>query len=185
MPKRCPTATVAARTRPVSDLPRPNKRNPKAVGEVVESLFFYEGVRRGLTMLRPQGDNAGYDAAADRGPAHPRDRLPRLVTVQVRAVIRRCRRQRRKAYRLFVYHRNNTQPLMPDEADILAAYVVPENAWYLIPVREFAPTKQLPLYPHLPDFPGPYERWREAWHLLAPGRSKDWVIEKWNESFAD
>src|SRR5947208_3411104 len=120
MPKKpTPAPPSAGRSTRVSP-----PRNPKGVGEVIEALFFYEGVRRGLTMLRPLGDNASYDAAADRAPlyrtaAFPDDGFPRLVTVQVRAVTRRCKRERRKAYRLFVYHRSNTQPLMPDEADIL------------------------------------------------------------------
>ncbi len=55
-----------------------------------------------------------------------------------------------------------------DELDFLAAYVVPEQAWYLLPVRAFAPRKTIVLFPRRrPTRGGRFERFKEAWHLLA------------------
>jgi len=62
------------------------------------------------------------------------------------------------------FHRRS---LMPDEADFLAAYVAPERAWYIVPVRAFAPANHLSLYPQVKNSEGKWEKFREAWHLLS------------------
>ena len=53
----------------------------------------------------------------------------------------------------------------PEEIDFLVAWVVPEVAWYVIPVEAFAPRTHLWLYPR-GEHAGQYERYREAWGLL-------------------
>ena len=53
----------------------------------------------------------------------------------------------------------------PEEIDILVAYVVQENAWYVIPVKAFAPHRSLQLHPSS-RAGGPYEKCREAWGLM-------------------
>jgi hypothetical protein len=165
------------------------KPNPKAVGEVIESLFFYEGLRHGLTMLRPWGDNAGYDAAADRGSGYrslqKKDGFPRLVTVQIRGVTRRNGRSYKVDTRTGAHRRK----IVPADADILAAYISPERAWYLIPVAAFSPANHISLYPHIPNSAGRWETYRDDWSVLRParslasprpGRSEDCVLEKWS-----
>ena len=48
-------------------------------------------------------------------------------------------------------------------------YVAPLNIWYLIPVKHLAPSRVLTFYPSgCKRGGGHFERWREAWHLLAP-----------------
>jgi hypothetical protein len=57
-------------------------------------------------------------------------------------------------------------PYTTDEIDFLVVYVVPENAWFVIPVRAFVPLRSLHVYPlGYPDG-GRYEKYREAWWLL-------------------
>src|SRR4051794_27576577 len=60
--------------------------NNKAHGEVIEQQFTWEGMRRGLTLAKPEGDTNQSDPIAARAPNYPKAGLPRLVTVQVRAV---------------------------------------------------------------------------------------------------
>jgi hypothetical protein len=52
----------------------------------------------------------------------------------------------------------------PEAIDFLIALVVPEDAWYVIPVEAFAPRIHLWLYPR--EHAGKYQRYREAWKLL-------------------
>jgi len=58
------------------------------------------------------------------------------------------------------------RPITPDEADFLAAYVAPERAWYIVPVRAFWPANHLSLYPQNEKSEGKWEKYREAWELL-------------------
>lgn len=51
----------------------------------------------------------------------------------------------------------------PEEIDFLVAWVVPEDAWYVVPA--LAPSKHLWLYPR-GEHAGQYEKYREAWALL-------------------
>jgi hypothetical protein len=48
--------------------------------------------------------------------------------------------------------------------DFLAAYVVPEDAWYIIPARLIHGKECIALYPNSPA--AKYEKYREAWELL-------------------
>lgn len=70
--------------------------------------------------------------------------------------------------------RRGTQhvPLSVEDADFLAALVVPHAAWYIIPVAAFAPAKHLALFPQTPASRGRWERFRDAWQLLR--RQRPW-----------
>ena len=57
-------------------------------------------------------------------------------------------------------------PLSPETADVLAAYVVPANAWYLIPVEKIK-TMGVYISPLDDTSVGKYEPWREAWCVCA------------------
>jgi hypothetical protein len=58
------------------------------------------------------------------------------------------------------------------EIDFLAAYVIPCDAWYIIPVAAFDSIVSLNVAPHRPAN-GRFEKFREAWHLLrAPCHSE-------------
>ncbi len=60
-------------------------------------------------------------------------------------------------------------PYTAAEIDLLAAYIIPEDTWYLIPVSAFAPVQGLRLRP---GSERKFEGFRDAWHLLCgPGRS--------------
>jgi hypothetical protein len=53
-----------------------------------------------------------------------------------------------------------------DEIDFLAAYIVPLDLWYVVPVKAFAPSKSLRFYPEGESLRGRYEKYREAWWLM-------------------
>src|SRR5207244_10511894 len=53
-----------------------------------------------------------------------------------------------------------------DEIDLLVAYVVPENAWYVFPVRVIQRMKSLKLFPGSRKKRSRFEKYREAWWIL-------------------
>ena len=54
-----------------------------------------------------------------------------------------------------------------DEIDFLAAHIVPHDLWYIVPIRAFLQRPLLYFYPNTPNSRGRYEKYREAWCLLA------------------
>jgi hypothetical protein len=129
---------------------------PKAQGDAAESLFLHRAVSLGFTVSKPWGDNSKYDFIVDNGS--------RLIRVQVRSVSTPYE----NAFRISTAFGNNTKtPYGPEDIDLLAAYVEPRNAWYLIPVEAFAPVATIWLFPHRTSRRSHrFERFREAWGLL-------------------
>jgi hypothetical protein len=53
-----------------------------------------------------------------------------------------------------------------DDIDFLAAHIVPEDLWYIVPIHAFLGRPLLYFYPNKPNSRGRYEKYREAWCLL-------------------
>ncbi len=129
---------------------------PKARGELAEIRFLLEAAARGLVVAKPWGDNLPFDFVVGRGR--------RWFRVQVKsASTRHCR-----GYHVSCFRPAGHRAYRADEMDFLAACVVPERTWYVIPVRALASRKTIVLFPsRRPTRGGRFERFKEAWHLLA------------------
>ena len=129
-------------------------RQPKRRGEWAEMKFMVRAAEAGFTVSKPYGDSALYDFIVDAGGV--------LSRVQVKSVSV----AQRDAYRICSGsgHRSKTA-YTPSDLDFLAAYVIPHDAWYIIPVAAFTPVKTLRLRPHHPSRRR-FELYREAWRLL-------------------
>jgi hypothetical protein len=132
--------------------------NPKFAGERAESAFVAAAMDRGLLVSRPFGESAGYDAIVDN--CWLRRAGGRLWRVQVRSV------SGAPPFRVTTFHGRGKRPITTADADFLAVLVVPLAAWYVIPVRVFAPVMGLWLFPHVKDSTGRFEQYREAWGQL-------------------
>jgi hypothetical protein len=100
--------------------------------------------------------------AAVEKPAFPR---PSLHRIQVK-----CTTQMIDGlYRLNAHRRTNGAAVLylPSEIDFLAACIIPEDTWYIIPVHAI---RSASLFFRRRDDPKPglYDEFREAWHLLHP-----------------
>ena len=137
--------------------------NPKLVGERAECAFMFQALSRGLAVAKPFGDSCAYDAIVDRGPS----RQKRLVRVQVRStnVPNSC------CFRVGCRLQGDSRAFTTDDIDFLAAWVIPYDAWYIIPARTL-PTNEVKLFPHVPKSTSRTERYREAWHLLGAAGGK-------------
>jgi hypothetical protein len=130
-------------------------RHPKRRGELAELGFMLKAASLGFGVAKPYGDSCRYDFILDSGE--------RLWRVQVKSTYG----SGPTGYRINAYGSTNSGffSYTPEEIDILVAYVVQENAWYVIPVKAFAPHRSLQLHPS-GGKSGQYEKYREAWGLM-------------------
>jgi PD-(D/E)XK endonuclease len=131
----------------------------KRRGEIAEMGFQHKASGMGFTVTKPYGESDSYDFIVDAGN--------RFWRVQVKSGSSMKRNAYRVAVRHFWRRRQSKRAYTAEQIDILAAYVVPADAWYIIPVDVFSPSESLILFPHLPGHAGKYEQFREAWYLLA------------------
>ena len=57
-------------------------------------------------------------------------------------------------------------PYQPSEVDFLAAYVIPEDSWFIFPIQEILDRTSLLLAPKNWPRPSVNDGYREAWHLF-------------------
>ena len=125
----------------------------KWAGEQAEAAFLHKATSLGLSVLKPWGDSERYDFVVGSGK--------RLWRVQVKST----RYEGEKRYSITA--RGCTAAYSADEIDILAAYIVPLDLWYIIPVKAFAPSKCLRFYP---GRGGKLEKYSEAWWRVGAKR---------------
>ncbi|MGI9102524.1 MAG: group I intron-associated PD-(D/E)XK endonuclease [Terriglobales bacterium] len=132
----------------------PRRLDRKHQGDVAELAFMHRAVDLGFKVSRPWGENNRYDFIVDSDG--------RLIRVQVKSAAV----AQRGSYRVGASsgHRRK-QPYTKTQIDVLAVHIIPEDAWYLIPVRALAARKTIRLYPRRRPC-HPLERFREAWSLL-------------------
>jgi PD-(D/E)XK nuclease superfamily protein len=128
--------------------------NPKRRGEWAEMRFMARAAEEGFRVSKPWGESGRYDfAVEDKG---------RFLRIQVKSTMHRHGDG-------FLCH---VQPLVgfsprytSDQVDFFAAYVIPEDVWYILPaevaVRLVARIK---LSPRVKG--ERHECYKEAWHLL-------------------
>jgi len=128
-------------------------KDPKARGEWVESVFMARAGEHGLAVSRPWGDSRSYDFVIGR-PG-------RFVSVQVKSTVF----ESGGGYSCAV--RKNNKAYSRGEFDFLAAYVIPEDVWYIIPAGTIEGKESVGLCSESNH--ARYEEYREAWHLLREG----------------
>jgi|HubBroStandDraft_6_1064221.scaffolds.fasta_scaffold610204_1 hypothetical protein len=136
--------------------------NCKAKGDLAEIVFLYKAAALGFGVAQPYGDKEHYDFILDSGE--------RFWRVQVRSTSHL--EANRSAYTVNASHigkGRQVRTYQPEEIDFFAAYIVPLNAWYIVPVNQLASLRFLRLYPSGCKWGGCFEAFREAWHLMAPG----------------
>jgi hypothetical protein len=125
-------------------------KNSKLRGEWAELRFMARAAEHGLMVSRPWGDSAAYDFMVER-----RGRIHR---VQVKCTTYR----RGNSYKCHVTA--NGVPYSKDQLEFIAAYVIPADVWYILPVAATGAQIHILLSPHRKN--SRYDRYKEAWHLL-------------------
>ena len=127
-----------------------NIKHPKLRGEWAELRFMTRAAEHGLQVTKPWGETARYDFAVEYEA--------RFVRVQVKSTMFR----ENDGYSCTV--RGCRGPYVGDPFDFVAAYLIPEDVWYIIPAGKFEGQGSIGLYPRLKK--SKYGRYKEAWHLL-------------------
>jgi len=177
----CPTATRAAhkKRRVHVDTTAPHVPRTEASGRSAE---VSREVSRDVSNKRPASSNkksrrpaAGptipcpalrvlQTAAPNRScPLHP---APPLWRIQIK-----CSTQLNNGlYRLNAHRRTGGRavPYLPGEIDFLAAYIIPEDTWYIVPLAAFLGSTSLLFRRRADPKPGLYDQYNEAWRLLRP-----------------
>ena len=134
--------------------------NPKRRGSQYESAFVTQALKRGLDILEPYGDYMPYDVMVQNADG-------RIQRVQVKGTSARIKGK--PGFKIIAASGNTAKtPLNPDEVDVLAAYVEPEDTWYLIPVVKLTGNVSVYLNPNT-KLNGRYEVWKEAWNVFQNG----------------
>jgi hypothetical protein len=135
-------------------------RTFKERGEWVELVFMARAVRLGFRVTKPWGDSSSYDVGVESGE--------RTLRVQVKSTDYR----HGSGYLCGFKPNRNGAPYTTKKIDFFAAYVIPEDAWYVLPARIVLSRRStdLSLCPvHKRKYDRyRYERYREAWELLRP-----------------
>ena len=131
------------------------KLSSKTKGELGELAFSHKAASLGFGVAEPNGEDEAYDFIVDSGQ--------RLWRVQVKSIYRSYRR----GYRASCRHSNNDH-YKAEEIDFVVAYIVPREIWYIIPVNSIVASGFLNFHPLGCRWGGRFERYREAWHLMAP-----------------
>ena len=122
----------------------------KQRGEWAESVFMARAHEHGLPVSKPWGELSSYDFVIGK--------TGRFVSVQVKSTLSK----EKNGYLCTV--RGGHQAYAAGSFDFLAAYVIPADAWYIIPAPVIQGKECIALYPNLRT--AKYEQYREAWALL-------------------
>ena len=140
---------------------RRRERNPKCRGELAELAFAHKAATLGFGIAKPYGDSERFDFILISRDWPEGDKLWR-VQIKSSATLFRG-----------VYNVKTNRgtadggvPYLPSEVDFVVVYIVPDDVYFIFPVRE-APlfARIRPKRSHRAE---QYKAYREAWHLLRP-----------------
>jgi PD-(D/E)XK endonuclease len=126
-------------------------KNCKLRGEWAELVFAARALRKGLALVRPWGESSGYDFMVDHGGG-------RVLRVQVKSTIFK----EGTGYSCTL--KDSKGPYKKNTFEFVAAYVIPEDVWFVIPEKKVRGMWSVGLYPNLER--SKYWEYKEAWHLL-------------------
>jgi len=147
----------------------PITKNAKQIGEWAELQFMAKAASYGLRIAKTWGDSARYDVVVEGGG--------RLLRVQVKST---TYQNPFGGYVCGAHPNRGGRPYNRRQFDFLAAYVIPEDVWYIIPSRRVLKGKMgmIVLSPTKPKHK--YKRYKEAWHLLTRNTVKPKKIQCFN-----
>jgi len=141
------------KTRPPTNIR--HSRPPKRRGEEGELVFMRRAIAEGFAVAKPWGDSERYDFILDSGV--------RLWRVQVRSTDY-------EVHHGFAVHASvrinqASVRLTARDVDVIAAYLVPKDLWYIVPI-EACTCKNLWFFPSKSPKGSKFEKYREAWDYL-------------------
>ncbi|MGB6675380.1 MAG: group I intron-associated PD-(D/E)XK endonuclease [Terriglobales bacterium] len=130
-------------------------RHGKRRGEWAGLQFMAKASKLGLRVSKPWGDLSRFDVVVGT--------TGRFVSVQIKSTIVRASRG---CYVCGTKPGSTSRPYQLGEFDFLAAYIIAEDVWYIIPAKVVVHGKRggIRLCPSDPN--SKYAQYKEAWDLL-------------------
>ena len=144
-------------------------KHAKRRGEWAELKFMTAAAERGFCVTKPWGETEHYDFVVEHR-AH-------FVRVQVKSTGFKDR----GGYSCSV--RGSAGAYVDDAFDFVAVYVVPEDAWFIIPEEIVRGRRSVALYPHLKK--SKYGRYLGAWELLGAAGPEQSAVGRQQKSKAE
>jgi hypothetical protein len=135
---------------------------PKRMGELSELDFLRKTMGMGMIVSKPWGDSYRYDFVCDTW---------RLWRVQVRSTEFRFG-ARGFAVHASVYVGRKIVGLTEKDCDVIVAYIVSRDIWYVVPIKAVVPRKNLWFYPDGSKKGAKFEKYREAWWVMMGKKKK-------------
>ena len=126
----------------------------KRRGEVAEAAFLLKAATLGFSVAKPWGDSDRYDFIVDSGH--------RSWRVQVKSAFSTTHGHSFRAAGCVA-----TKTYTADDIDFLVAYIAARDIWYVIPITAFDVIGSIKLHPYPKRRPSRFEKYREAWCLMA------------------
>ena len=143
------------------------KDTRKRRGEVAESVFLAKAMSLGFGVAKPWGDSERYDFIVDSGE--------KLWRVQLKSAYVGSKEG---GYTVHAFGNQSRVAYTAAEIDVVVGYVVPEEAWYVIPIGAFAGIKSMKLFPASRRMRSKHEKYREAWCWMCCGREGLGVVRR-------
>lgn len=124
----------------------------KRGGEVAEAAFLAKAASLGFGVAKTWGDSDPFDFLLHSGP--------RVWRVQVKSAYEKQGRS------FAVRPGNDRATYTKQDVDFLVVYIVPADAWYVVPAEAICGRASLWFFPQ-PGSKARFERYREAWCLMA------------------
>ena len=136
-------------------------KNCKRRGEWSELQFMARAANEGLRLAKPWGDSSRYDVIVESDG--------QFVRVQVKST---ANRQPNGAYVCGVHPSPGSELYKRGDFDFLAAYVIPENVWFIIPACVIVRRKKTSITLLAGAVGSEWAAYEEAWNLLRDYRGR-------------
>jgi len=121
-------------------------------GNIAELKFALLCIEQGIPVSKPLFDIAKYDMIIDIKGC--------LLRIQIKSTQYLNKGKYTHYYNCMVSAGSNGKiKYSKNDIDFIAAYVIPEDAWYIIPIEEIN-THSIKLYPHRENCNHRYEKYR-------------------------
>jgi hypothetical protein len=124
---------------------------PKRRGEVAEAAFLHKAASLGFSVSKPWGESDRYDFIVDCGGHCWRVQVKSAHTIP------------KNGYTFHACGNLPGQTYTAKEIDFFVAYIVPADAWYVLPIDVFSTIRSVKLFPSSKrPTRSPFEKYREA-----------------------
>lgn len=137
-------------------------RSPsKTSGTIWEYKFFSQVLERGYDLFLPAGEDTPVDCLVCNSAGT-------IYRVQIKGTGDKSKEGKSPSRYKITASTGTARktPLDCTKVDLLAAYVAPENTWYLVPCLKIGHTVSTWFYPHVENSKGQYEKYRENWDIF-------------------